>query len=142
MEGDAFEAHFALHARQGGGVRRIDDGDRFVEHFGSLGASFFTFFQIMTLEGWSGEIVRPVMEVYPWAWVFFVPYIVLATFMVLNLFIGIVVDAMQQQTSEADEKIIDEVHVDAARVLQEVARLRAELRLVAEGKPLPHIEQN
>ena len=53
----------------------------FQEHFGTIGASFFTFFQIMTLEGWSGEIVRPVMEKYPWAWVLFVPYIVLATFM-------------------------------------------------------------
>lgn len=72
-------------------------GADFADKFGTLGASFFTFFQIMTLEGWSGEIVRPVMEKHPWAWVFFVPYIILATFMVLNLFIGIIVDAIQNQ---------------------------------------------
>ena len=74
-------------------------GADFEEKFGTLGASFFTFFQIMTLEGWSGEIVRPVMAKYPWAWIFFVPYIVLATFMVLNLFIGIIVDAIQHQAA-------------------------------------------
>ena len=36
--------------------------------------SFYTLFQVMTLESWSMGIVRPVMEVYPYAWVFFVPF--------------------------------------------------------------------
>jgi voltage-gated sodium channel len=75
-------------------------GADFQEHFGTLGASFFTFFQIMTGDGWSGDIVRPVMQKHPWAWVFFVPYIILATFMVLNLFIGIIVDAIQNQNAD------------------------------------------
>jgi voltage-gated sodium channel len=115
-------------------------GDRFEENFGTLGASFFTFFQIMTLEGWSGDIVRPVMEVYPWAWAFFLPYIVIATFMVLNLFIGIVVDAMQQQNlDEEREHEVARQH-DAERLLAEVAALRAELRLIAAGRPLPPLE--
>ena len=69
----------------------------FPEHFGTIGASFFTFFQIMTLEGWAGEVVRPVMETYPMAWLLFIPYIVFVVFAVLNLFIGIIVDAMQNQ---------------------------------------------
>ncbi len=63
--------------------------------FGSLGESAYTLFQVMTLESWSMGIVRPVMEFYPWAWVFFVPFIVVTSFAVLNLFIGIIVDAMQ-----------------------------------------------
>lgn len=62
--------------------------------FGTIGASMYTLFQIMTLEGWSEEIVRPVMEVYPYAWVFFIPFIITTSFAVLNLFIGIIVDAM------------------------------------------------
>ena len=53
-------------------------------------------FQIMTLEGWSMGIVRPVMEVHPWAWAFFVPFIIIATFTILNLFIGIIVSTMQE----------------------------------------------
>jgi hypothetical protein len=50
----------------------------------------------MTLESWSMGIVRPVMEVYGWAWAFFVPFIIIATFTILNLFIGIIVSTMQE----------------------------------------------
>ena len=58
----------------------------------------------MTLESWSMGIVRPVMEEYPYAWAFFVPFILITTFAVLNLFIGIIVDAMQNQTNEDENK--------------------------------------
>ncbi|HOO81374.1 MAG TPA: ion transporter [Alphaproteobacteria bacterium] len=68
--------------------------EEFAMFFGTIGASMYTLFQIMTLEGWSEEIVRPVMEVYPYAWVFFIPFIITTSFAVLNLFIGIIVDAM------------------------------------------------
>ena len=61
-------------------------GERFPEWFGHLGESAYTLFQIMTLESWSMGIVRPVMEVYPQAWMFFVPFILIATFTMLNLF--------------------------------------------------------
>ncbi len=64
--------------------------------FGSIGASLYSLFQIMTLESWSMGIVRPVMEIHPWAWAFFVPFIIIATFTILNLFIGIIVSTMQE----------------------------------------------
>ncbi|SDG46059.1 voltage-gated sodium channel [Pseudomonas seleniipraecipitans] len=70
-------------------------GQSFPEWFGNIGASLYTLFQIMTLESWSMGIVRPVMEEQPLAWVFFVPYILIATFMMLNLFIAVIVNAMQ-----------------------------------------------
>ncbi len=73
------------------------------EWFGTIGASAYTLFQIMTLESWSMGVVRPTMEIYPWAWVFFVPFIFITTFAVLNLFIGIIVDAMQS-SHESDDK--------------------------------------
>lgn len=69
--------------------------DAFPQWFGSLGHSFYTLFQIMTLESWSMGIARPVMERYPFAWAFFVPFILVATFTMLNLFIAIIVNAMQ-----------------------------------------------
>lgn len=69
--------------------------DRFPDWFGTIGSSAYTLFQIMTLESWSMGIVRPVMEVFPHAWLFFVPFILITSFAVLNLFIGIIVDAMQ-----------------------------------------------
>ncbi len=71
-------------------------GVSFPDWFGNLNRSLFTLFQIMTLEGWSMGIVRPVMVVHPWAWAFFVPFIVIATFTILNLFIGIIVSTMQE----------------------------------------------
>lgn len=79
-------------------------GDSFPHWFGSLTATSFTLFQIMTLEGWSGEIVRPVMEVYPYAWAFFVPFILITTFAVLNLIVGLIVSSMQEAASEAEEQ--------------------------------------
>ena len=69
-------------------------GPEFEMLFGTLGTSMYTLFQIMTLEGWSQEVVRPVMEVYPNSWMFFIPFIIITSFAVLNLFIGIIVDAM------------------------------------------------
>ena len=66
----------------------------FPEWFGSLGASAYTLFQIMTLEGWSQEIARPVIEVFPYAWVFFILFILIATFIIFNLFIAVIVDSI------------------------------------------------
>ncbi len=71
-------------------------GESHPEWFGSLGASLYTLFQVMTLESWSMGIVRPVMETHPWAFAFFVPFIIVATFTILNLFIGIIVSTMQE----------------------------------------------
>ena len=79
-------------------------GNKFEDWFGSIGESMYSLFQIMTLESWSMGIVRPVMEEYPYAWAFFVPFILVTTFAVLNLFIGIIVDAMQNQTNEDENK--------------------------------------
>lgn len=98
------------------------------DHFGHLGASMFTLFQVMTVEGWP-DIARGVMEHSPFAWVFFVIYLLIATFMVLNLFIAVVVNAMQSQVAddlkgegEAQTRLI----VDEMRALRlEIEALRA-----------------
>ena len=77
-------------------------GDSFPEWFGDLGLSAYSLFQIMTLESWSMGIVRPVMEVYPFAWVFFVPFIMATTFVVANLLVGLIVNSMQDAHHEDD----------------------------------------
>ena len=77
----------------------------FPKWFGSLAQSAYSLFQIMTLESWSMGIVRPVMEVYPYAWAFFVPFIMVTTFAVVNLLVGLIVNSMQDAHSEeADQK--------------------------------------
>ena len=99
----------------------------FPEWFGTLGNSSYTLFQIMTLESWSMGIVRPVMAAYPWSWALFVPFIIVTAFAVLNLFIGVIVDAMQsQQSAEAhDER--EAMAVETSSILQEVRALRVEV---------------
>ncbi|NNL19274.1 MAG: ion transporter [Boseongicola sp.] len=102
-------------------------GATFPEWFGSLGASAYTLFQVMTLESWSMGIVRPVMEVFPMAWLLFVPFIILTAFAVLNLFIGVIVDAMQSESAENAHDDREAMKNESAAILQEVRALRAEL---------------
>ena len=103
-------------------------GAEFEKNFGTIGASLFTFFQIMTLDGWGSEVVRPVMEKYPYAWAFFLPYIIFVTFAVLNLFIGIVVDAMQQQQEDTKEAVISVTQAEYQHLVAEIGALRSELK--------------
>ena len=94
-------------------------GQNFPDWFGSLGDSMFTLFQIMTLESWSMGIVRPVMEIYPWAWVLFVAFIVLSSFTVLNLFIAIIIDSMQTLNERKQNDEIGEMEVDKIYAVEE-----------------------
>jgi len=106
-------------------------GVNFPQWFGSIGESLFSLFQIMTLESWSMGIVRPVMELHPNAWIFFIVFILIATFTMLNLFIAIIVNAMHSFTEEENLErrgALDDVrdHIEADLHL-EVAALRAEI---------------
>jgi voltage-gated sodium channel len=104
--------------------------DAFPEWFGTLGASLYTLFQVMTLESWSMGIVRPVMAVHPYAWAFFIPFILIATFTILNLFIAVVVNAMQAGQEEKQartEAAIEAVHQDERTLQEELSAMRAEL---------------
>jgi voltage-gated sodium channel len=84
-------------------------GASFPDWFGNLGLSAYSLFQIMTLESWSMGIVRPVMEVYPLAWAFFVPFILVTTFAVVNLVVGLIVNSMQDAHA-AEEVAATEAH--------------------------------
>lgn len=108
-------------------------GQSFPDRFGTLGDSLYTLFQVMTLEGWSDGVVRPIMEVYPGAWLFFIPFIVATSFTVLNLFIGVIVAAMEAEheaTATAERAALQD---DQETILEEIRALRAELRAMREG---------
>ena len=102
-------------------------GETFPEWFGTMGLSAYSLFQIMTLESWSMGIVRPVMEVYPKAWLFFVPFILSTAFTVLNLFIGVIVNAMQSEHEQLAEEDRQAIHDENASLLAEVQALRSEV---------------
>jgi voltage-gated sodium channel len=110
-------------------------GASFPDWFGSLQNSLFSLFQIMTLEGWP-DIVREVKATYPFAWIFFICYILVATFTVLNLFIAVVVEAMQRQ-HEAEEKAVlkqedQEEENERAYLRREMAALHAKIDALAK----------
>jgi voltage-gated sodium channel len=107
-------------------------GDAFPLWFGTLGRSLYSLFQIMTLESWSMGIVRPVMDVYPYAWAFFVPFIVVTSFSVLNLFIGLLVNTMQAAVEEKQDENIEELRVLMTEQTNKLAAEVAALRRVLE----------
>ena len=106
-------------------------GAQYPELFGTLGASLFTLFTIMTLEGWVEGVVNPIMETNPYAWLFFIPFIIITTFWVLNLFIGIIVNAMQEEHSkaEAEERQAERAMMqdETTPLLREMRQIKAEL---------------
>ena len=111
-------------------------GGAFPDWFGSLPHSLYSLFQIMTLESWSMGIVRPVMEVFPYAWMFFVPFILMTTFVMLNLFIAVIVNAMQSQHQEEQDQAVAEIageaHNEREAILTELRALRTEVRALRQ----------
>ena len=100
------------------------------EWFGSISASGYTLFQIMTLESWSMGVVRPTMDLFPWAWAFFLPFIIVTSFAVLNFFIGIIVDSMQTaQRLEADAAMQKD---DAPITKRDLKKLLSQLADISE----------
>lgn len=101
-------------------------GEQFHDWFGSIGASLYSLFQIMTLESWSMGIVRPVMEVFPYAWMFFVPFILCTSFAVLNLFIAIIVNAMDdvQKTENNGANSTEDIALELKKLRNEMMRLK------------------
>jgi voltage-gated sodium channel len=103
--------------------------------FGSLNQSMFTLFQLMTLENWVDGIVKPAMDVYPMAWLFFIPFIIITSFAILNLFIGVIVEAMQNVHREANRAEEDkerdamaELHADIRALRAEIANLKSQIK--------------
>lgn len=103
-------------------------GPSFPEWFGTMGKSMYTLFQVMTLESWSMGISRPVMEVFEWAWLYFVPFVLIASFLIMNVVVGIVVNAI----SEVSALEVKEEIQEAADEGSERDKLKEEVRLLKE----------
>ncbi len=101
-------------------------GQTHPEQFGSLGATAYSLFQVMTFDDWSGGIVKPLAEQHPYAIAFFLVFILLSTFMALNLFIGVIVNAIDAETAEDAPKLTHPSGIDE-RLVAEISALRAEI---------------
>ena len=101
------------------------------EFFSSLGASAYSLFQIMTLESWSMGIVRPVMEIHPYAWAFFIPFILVTTFSVVNLLVGLIVNSMQEAS---EREAVDETTLHREDLMARLSRIEAQLENLGAKK--------
>lgn len=101
--------------------------DEFPEYFGNMGKTFFTLFQIMTLESWSSGIARPMMQELPYSYLFFVPFILLATYTTLNVFIAIVVNTMNEinraEMKDEEQRVKDFMHEEHQQMLNYLTRI-------------------
>ena len=96
------------------------------EQFGSLGATAYTLFQVMTFDDWSNGVAKPLMEKHPYAIAYLVIFILLSAFMMLNLFIGVVVSALDDEKAEDTPKLLHDPG-ETTRLLAELQAIRAEL---------------
>ncbi len=69
------------------------------EHWRNLGTSVLTLFNIMTLEGWT-KVMDTAMELHSMAWIYFVSFVVVGTFVVINLFIAIIINNLDEAKKE------------------------------------------
>ncbi len=103
----------------------------FPQYFGDMGKTFFTLFQIMTLESWSSGIARPMMDVLPYAYVFFIPFILLATYTTLNVFIAIVVNTMNEiHRAETEDEVTREkeaMHMEHRQMMEYLKNIQAKV---------------
>jgi voltage-gated sodium channel len=108
-------------------------------NFGTLGDSLFTLFAVMTLEGWA-DIAREVQTTHPQAYLFFVPFIVISVFAVLNLFIAVLTNSMQ----EMQEKELAAEEAIGARqagvLMAELGALREEVRKLRLALETPAVK--
>lgn len=104
-------------------------GQEFPELFGGMGNTAFTLFQVMTLESWSDGIARPVMEKFPYAWVFFIFFILIATFVIVNLFIAVIVDSLTSGSSSEETQAAreqnDALQAELQAMQQELKEIKA-----------------
>ena len=69
-------------------------------HWGNIALAMLTLFQTATLEGWP-DLLYDAFEVYPWSWLFFVSFIIINSFIFMNMIIGVIIDVITRSNDDA-----------------------------------------
>lgn len=107
-------------------------GDAFPELFGDIGGSMFTLFQVMTFESWATAVARPIMATYSYAWVYFLVFILLTAITLLNVMVGIVVEAVGTISEAVKQKQAADAAENAPSEVREADEVEAEIRMHLE----------
>ncbi len=111
-------------------------GEAFPDWFGTVGKAMYTLFQVMTLESWSMGISRPVMEVYSAAWLYFVPFVLISSFIVMNVVVGIVVNSISEVTAEDTKRVQEEESEENVEAETDEERIKALTKEVKEMREM------
>lgn len=111
-------------------------GENFPDWFGSINRSMYSLFQVMTLESWSMGISRPVMNIFPYAWIYFISFVIVSSFVMLNFIVGIVVNSICEVSAQREngekKKIVE------ATPLEELEIIRCRLKKLEESLEKNH----
>ncbi|WP_078553067.1 ion transporter [Bacillus alkalicellulosilyticus] len=94
------------------------------EYFGNLQLSLLTLFQVVTLESWASAVMRPIFAEAPWSWLYFVLFVLVGTFIVFNLFIGVIVSNVEKAEKDEAGEEVDETKEELMELRKEVAELK------------------
>jgi voltage-gated sodium channel len=94
------------------------------EYFGNLQLSLLTLFQVVTLESWASQVMRPIFEELWWSWIYFVGFVLVGTFVVFNLFIGVIVSNVEKAEHDGSDP--------EEETKQELKHLRTEIQELKE----------
>ncbi|MCK0471448.1 ion transporter [Halalkalibacter sp. APA_J-10(15)] len=101
------------------------------EYFGNLQLTLLTLFQVVTLESWASGVMRPIFAEIPWSWLYFIIFILIGTFIIFNLFIGVIVGNVEKANLEEEE---DQVKKELSEVKQELSEMKMLLKKMSEPK--------
>lgn len=104
------------------------------EYFGSLGRSILTLFQIVTLDSWTEAVMRPILEIEPWSWIYFIAFVLVGTFIIFNLFIGVIVNNVEKANEEDTAKHSTE-ETDYQKLQNELQEVKQMLRDIKNSDP-------
>lgn len=104
--------------------------ESFPDYFGTIGKSMFTLFQIMSLDDWATELARPISQHYPMAWVYFISFILTSSFIVMNVIVGVIVNAIGE-ISEYNKKVQELKKLKVSTNLEkELNKLKKQIKVV------------
>ena len=114
----------------------------FPDYFGTIGKSMFTLFQIMSLDDWATELARPIAQIHPYSWVYFISFILTSSFVVMNVIVGVIVNAIGE-ISEYNRKIQEIKKLRASTDLEkELNKLKKQINVVENLIKAESIDEN
>jgi len=104
--------------------------ETFPEYFGTIGKSMFTLFQIMSLDDWATELARPISQLHPMAWLYFISFILTSSFVVMNVIVGVIVNAIGE-ISDYNKKVQELKKLkDSTNLEKELNKLKKQIKIV------------